>query len=145
MSGTGSIFAETTQPGSQARAGGIAGVNDDDGQIISCTLTGGSITAEAVDLYARAGGIAGFNDGTISGDSNVVCAVSDCVIKARTSSSSAFAGGIAGYNSYKTIQNCKVSDSTIIAEGSRQYADAIAGNEVYDKDTCTHTNVNVTL
>ncbi|GJN63989.1 hypothetical protein [Faecalibacterium gallinarum] len=145
LSGTGSIFAETTQPGSQARAGGIAGVNDDDGQIISCTLTGGSITAEAVDLYARAGGIAGFNDGTISGDSNVVCAVSDCVIKARTSSSSAFAGGIAGYNSYKTIQNCKVSDSTIIAEGSRQYADAIAGNEVYDKDTCTHTNVNVTL
>ncbi len=145
LKGTGSIFAETTQPGSQARAGGIAGVNDDDGQIISCTLTGGSITAEAVDLYARAGGIAGFNDGTISGDSNVVCAVSDCVIKARTSSSSAFAGGIAGYNSYKTIQNCKVSDSTIIAEGSRQYADAIAGNEVYDKDTCTHTNVNVTL
>ena len=145
LKGTGSIFAETTQPGSQARAGGIAGVNDDDGQIISCTLTGGSITAEAVDLYARAGGIAGFNDGTISGDSNVVCAVSDCVIKARTSSSSAFAGGIAGYNSYKTIQNCKVSDSTIIAEGSRQYADAIAGNEVYDKDTCTHTNLNVTL
>lgn len=144
LKGTGSIFAETTQPGSQARAGGIAGVNDDDGQIISCTLTGGSITAETVDFYARAGGIVGFNDGTISGDSNVVCAVSDCVIKARTSSSSAYAGGIAGHNYNKTIQNCTVSDSTIIAEGSRQYADAIAGNEVYDKDTCTHTNVNVT-
>lgn len=145
LKGTGSIFAETTQPGSQARAGGIAGVNDDGGQIISCTLTGGSITAEAVDFYARAGGIVGFNDGTISGDSNVVCAVSNCVIKARTSSSSAFAGGIAGYNSYKTIQNCKVSDSTIIAEGSGKSADAIAGNGSYNKDSCTHTNVNVTL
>lgn len=145
LSGTGSIFAETTQNSSQARAGGIAGVNDDGGQIISCTLTGGSITAEAVDFYARAGGIVGFNNGTISGDSNVVCAVSDCVIKARTSSSSAFAGGIAGYNSYKTIQNCKVSDSTIIAEGSGKSADAIAGNGSYNKDSCTHTNVNVTL
>ena len=91
LKGTGSIFAETTQPGSQARAGGIAGVNEPSGQIISCTVTGGSITAETVDSYARAGGIVGFNDGTISGDSNVVCAVSDCVIKARTSSSSAFA------------------------------------------------------
>lgn len=145
LNSTGSIFAETTQPGSQARAGGIAGVNDDGGQIISCTLTGGSITAEAVDFYARAGGIVGFNDGTISGDSNVVCAVSDCIIKARTSSSSAFAGGIAGYNSYKTIQNCKVSDSTIIAEGSGKSADAIAGNGSYNKDSCTHTSVNVTL
>lgn len=144
LSGTGSIFAETTQNSSQARAGGIAGVNEDGGQIISCTLTGGSITAEAVDFYARAGGIVGFNDGTISGDRNVVCAVSDCVIKARTSSSSAFAGGIAGFNYNKTIQNCTVSDSTIIAEGSGKSADAIAGNGSYNKDSCTHTNVNVT-
>lgn len=144
LKGTGSIFAETTQPGSQARAGGIAGVNEPSGQIISCTVTGGSITAETVDFYARAGGIVGLNDGTISGDSNVVCAVSDCVIKARTSSSSAFVGGIAGYNYNKTIQNCTVSDSTIIAEGSRQYAEEIVGNEAYDKDTCTHINVNVT-
>lgn len=145
LSGTGSIFAETTQTSSQACAGGIAGVNELSGQIIRCTLTGGSITAETVDFYARAGGIVGYNNGIISGDSNVVCAVSDCVIKARTSSSSAFVGGIAGFNYHKTIQNCKVSDSTIIAEGSGQSADAIAGNGSYDKDSCTHIDVDVTL
>lgn len=142
------IRGKITYTGRDAAAGGIARYNS--GIIEDChvTLSGtGSIFAETTQnsSQARAGGIVGFNNGTISGDSNVVCAVSDCVIKARTSSSSAFAGGIAGYNSYKTIQNCKVSDSTIIAEGSGKSADAIAGNGSYNKDSCTHTNVNVTL
>lgn len=155
LKGTGSIFAETTQPGSQARAGGIAGVNEPSGQIISCTVTGGSITAEATGSkpYARAGGIVGYNNGTIRGDSNDPCAVSGCTIKANSISdittdeidAYTFAGGIAGFNYNKTLQNCTVSDSTIIGTGNDYViADAIAGNEVYDKDTCTHTNVNVT-
>lgn len=100
----------TVKGGDDAWIGGIAGVNH--GNILNCTVTGGSLSGRYV------GGIAGetYQESNIQN-----CRISNCQI-----TSAAYAGGIVGNtNGGDPVQGCAVQNSNITG---KQYAGGIAGS-----------------
>ena len=86
-------------------AGGIAGGNSDNAQIVNC-YNSGTIQAHSSSTD-QAGGIVGFNgySGDVITDSNLPCAITHCYNSGNVNASDT-AGGIVGSHENGLVENC---------------------------------------
>ena len=137
-----------TAEGSNACAGGMVGLNLQNGTVSNCTAANVKVEATSTDSDVYAGGVVGRNSGKVQG----TCTATNVNVTATTEANDdrAYAGGVVGFNNGDTVEGTWSGNGKITAKVGETYiatvpttdgggtatnGDAYAGTKIgYDRD-----------
>ncbi len=122
---TGNI--SSSSPNASDSAGGLVGINNDDGIISNSYSTGNVSSSSSIDFFSSAGGLVGFNNGSISNSYSTE----------NTVDSTFYTGGLVGINNDSGgITN---SYSTGIVSSSSADSSSVGGVVGFNKGSITNS------